>query len=64
MVFKDIFFIESPFVQRSRTLCAILVDGLMRKISLFNWNLDQWFRRYFLSIALAALLFNRAKSFP
>ena len=53
----------SPFVQRSVTICAILVEGIMRKIL----NLDQWFRRRclkdFLSGAMALLLFSGAKPF-
>ena len=30
-----------PFVQRSGTICAIFIEGIMRN----NLNLDQWFRR-------------------
>ena len=35
----------SPFVQQSETICAILVEGIMRKnsVKLFL-NLDQWFK--------------------
>ena len=29
----------------SKIICAILVDGIMRNISVKIFNLDQWFRR-------------------
>ena len=56
------------FVQQSRTICAILAEGIKRNNSMiFFFNLDQWFRRCrlkdFLSGALAALLFSGADPF-
>ena len=59
----------SPFVQRSVTICAILVEGIMRNNSVtFFLNLGQWFRskcclKDFLSGALVALLFCGAEPF-
>ena len=62
-----IFFIWSsggPFGQQSETVCAILVEGIMREefcdFFLGGGDLDQWFRRrchlrYFLSGALVTL---------
>ena len=57
-----------PFVQRSRTICAIFVEGIMRNnsVNLFQ-NLGLWFRRChfkdFLSGALAALVLGGAEPF-
>ena len=34
-----------PFVQWSGTICAILVEGIMRAFLEIILNLDQWFRR-------------------
>ena len=49
----------SPLVQLSRTICAILVEVIMRNICEIILNLDQWFRRIsglkILSRALATL---------
>ena len=54
-----------PFVQRSRTICAILVEGIMLEGQFCEniLNLDQWFRRLkkFLSRSLAALMFSRGE---
>ena len=57
----------SPFVQRSITISAILVEGIKRNnsVKLFL-NLGQWFRcllKDFLSGALATLLFSEAEPF-
>ena len=58
-----------PFVQWSQTICAILVEGIMRKSSeeiLWIWtsgSKGDVFLRYFLSGALAALLFSGAEPF-
>ena len=47
MSFKDISYLEllGPFIQQSKTICAMLVKGIMRNNSrkLFV-NLDQYFR--------------------
>ena len=56
----------SPFIQRSVTICVILVEGIQRNNSVrFFLNLGQWFRRCrlkdFLSEALVALLFGGAE---
>ena len=59
-----------PLLQRSGTICTILVEGIMQE-ELFCeiiLILDQWFRRrchlkYFLSGALAALVLVGAKLF-
>ena len=58
----------SPFVQRSVTICAILVGGIKRNNSvIFFLNLGQWFKRSLLkdclSGALATLLFSGAEPF-
>ena len=52
-----------PLLQRSRTFCAILVEGIMQEEQFCEiiLILDQWFRRrchlkYFLSGALVALV--------
>ena len=47
MLCKDISYLElmQPFVQWSRTICAMLVEGIMRNNSVKFLNLDQWFRR-------------------
>ena len=57
-----------PFVQQSRIICAILVEGIKRNlIGEIILNLDLWFSRChlkdFLSGALAALLYSGAESF-
>ena len=58
-----------PFVQWSGTICAILVENIMRNNSVnFFLNLGQWFRmrcclKDFLSGALVALLFSGAEPF-
>ena len=59
----------SPFVQRCVTICAILVESIKRNNSvklIWIW-VRQWFRscllKYFLSGALATLLFSGAESF-
>ena len=33
-----------PFVQQSGTICAIIVEGIMKNIHVKSINLDQWFR--------------------
>ena len=45
ILFKDISILAlvAFFVQLSRTACAILVEGIMRNISV-KLNLDQWLR--------------------
>ena len=45
MSFKDISFLALAafFAQLSRTDCAVLVEGIMRNISV-KLNLDQWLR--------------------
>ena len=53
-----------PLVQWSRTICAILIHGEHFCEIIFNKN--QWFRcplKYFLSTALAALLFTGGEPF-
>ena len=55
-------------VQRSGTICAILVEGIMRHtICELISNSGQWIRRWlfklFLFGALVALLFSRADTF-
>ena len=70
MSFKNIFIWSSagPFVQQSRTICAIMVEGIKKNnsVNLFL-ILGQWFRRChlkcFLSGALAALMFSGAEPF-
>ena len=32
MLFKDFFYFNQPFVQMSRTICTILVEGIMGNI--------------------------------
>ena len=61
-------FVSKIFVLSSGTICAILVEGIKRISSMkIILNLDQWFRRchlkYFLSEALAALVFSGAEQF-
>ena len=55
----------AAFLFSRAIICAILVEGIMRKNSVFISNLGQWFRRCrlkdFLSGALAALLFGGAE---
>ena len=69
MLFKDIFIWSSggPFVQPSGTICAILVEVIMRNNCNFFLNLDQWFRKCLLkkllSVALVTLLFSREEPF-
>ena len=60
----------SPLVQRSLTICAILVEGIERNdsVKFIYFNMGQWFRRRrllkdFLSGALATLLFSGAELF-
>ena len=65
MLFKDISIFSSRGMQ-SRMVSAILVDGIMRNISVIM-NLDQWLRRCCLKIllflALVAILFSGAERF-
>ena len=70
MSFNDISYLElwtGPFVHRSGTICAILVEGIEEQFCEFILNLGQWFRRCrlkdFLSGALAALLFSGVEPF-
>ena len=67
MSFEDISYLEfsQPPYQWSETICAILVEGIMRNNSV---KLDQWFRRRwclkdFSSRGLVALVFSRAELF-
>ena len=41
MSFKDIYYLELwwPFVQRSRNICEILVDGVMRNNSVNSFRI-------------------------
>ena len=46
--FEDISYLElcQPLFEQSKTICAILVEGIMRNISVkLILNLDKWFRR-------------------
>ena len=57
-----------PFVQRSGTICASLVEGIKRKFCGIILNLDQWFRKRchlkdFLPGDLESLLFGVAEPF-
>ena len=58
-----------PFVQRSGNICAILVEGILRNnyVKLFRIRASgsevDVVKRYFLSGALAALLFSGAETF-
>ena len=48
MCFKDISYLElwRPFCSAEQTICAILVEGVMRnKICEIILNLDQWFKK-------------------
>ena len=52
----------SPFVHPSETICAILIDSIMRNICEIILNLDYWFWRrchlkVFLYLNLAVILF-------
>ena len=77
MAFKDMFYLVlwQPFVRPSRTICAILEEGVIRN-NFFEiiFNLDQWFRRKdisylelwirnFLSRAMTAHLLGGAEPF-
>ena len=70
MPFKCISNVEpwQPFVQRSGTICAILVEWYYEEhFCEINLNLGQWFKRCcledFLSGTLAALLFGGVEPF-
>ena len=65
MPFKDISYLRigSPFVQRSKTICAISVKGIMRNNSVISGLGGDDIKVYFLSRALAAPLFARAEQF-
>ena len=70
MLFKDISIFSSGghFVQQKRSVCAILVEGMMRSICVKLFlQLDQPFKRcrleIFLFLALVAILFSRAYQF-
>ena len=58
-----------PFVQRSGTICAILFKGIIRNNSvklLKIWtsgSRENFIKRHYLSKALTAPLFGRAKQF-
>ena len=69
-MFFKIFLVWSSgevFVQRSGSICAILVEYHEEQFCEIILNLDQWFRgsrlKYFLSGFLAALLFTGAEPF-
>ena len=57
-----------PFVQRSKTICAILVEGIMRNNYMIFFKFgqvvqDEMLFERFLSGALAAHLFSGAEPF-
>ena len=63
MWFKDIsIFSSDHFIQCSRTVCAIMIEGIMGNIYVIILNLGQWFRgcrlRIFLFLAPAAILLS------
>ena len=48
MFFNDIFIrsFAGPFAQQNKTLCAILVEGIIKNLFCkFILNLDHWFSR-------------------
>ena len=64
---KDISCLElcQPFVQQSRTVCAIFVEGIMRNTSVkLILNCEHWFRKCCLKDFLSgALVFGRPEPF-
>ena len=70
MSFKSfsIFSSDDHFVQQSRTILAILVQGDKRNISVKSFEIrplakEEMFKGFFLFLALVAILFSQAELF-